>query len=121
MVFIQVHSFKICNMLSSFSSNFILKNTSLEIFTYLWSAIAIVSFLKFSKIVGPLEKKTFSVPWELKYKRITIIRPQNLIFTHSELFNDIWLIRIQHMVEEQYQIFNLMHIVFEHTLIKLMR
>ena len=48
--------------------------------------IAIVSLLKF---VDPLGKNHFlSVPWDLKYKRIKIIRPQNLSFTHSELFND---------------------------------
>ena len=41
-----------------------------------------------SKVVIPLGKQIFLVPWDLKYNRITIIRPQNSSFTHLVLFDD---------------------------------
>ena len=33
---------------------------------------------KILKVVGPLGKRScFSVPWDLKYQRVTIVRPEN--------------------------------------------
>ena len=46
-------------------------------------------FSNFESCKFPWKKSSFpSVPWDLKYKRITILKHQNSISTHSELFND---------------------------------
>ena len=48
------------------------------------------------KVVSPLgERLIILVPWDLQYKKITILKPQNSSSTHSELVNDI-----KHVVEE---------------------
>ena len=61
----------------------------------------------------PCGKSTFfPVCWDLKCSR-----PQNSRLINSELLNDIKLIRIEHMVEEQHEFFNLVDVVFECSLI----
>ena len=73
-------------MLSSFSNNFIWdENFYIEVISNSQSLIS-----QILKVVSLLEKKSFIlVPWDLKYKRIMILRSQNSSSTHSELFNDI--------------------------------
>ena len=77
-------------MLSSFTSNFTFEQNKLGHF-YIFLISSSQSFIsQILKVVSPLGKKfIFSVPWDFKYKRIMIIKPQNSSFTHSDLFSDI--------------------------------